>query len=133
MRVRPPHHWREREFRYRLTLYKCNRCGTAHHSVRLVCRKCRSTDLRREDAPSIGKLVDSTLLKSCPEGFESRSPYVVGLVEFEDGTRVLSQMTDCDPSELYPNREVEKVVRRLIEDATDGIIVYNYKFRPRLF
>jgi uncharacterized OB-fold protein len=43
------------------------------------------------------------------------APYLVALVELDDGVRVLSQLVDVEPVKV---------------DGNSGIIEYGYKFRP---
>jgi uncharacterized OB-fold protein len=56
--------------------------------------------------------------------------YIVGLVELDDGLRILSQIVDLSPDEIYKKLKVEAVFRRVTEDGKTGIIQYGYKFRP---
>lgn len=129
---RPPVNWRHRRFRYRLIVYRCLNCGAVHHYTTSLCRRCRSNRISEDQLPSRGRLIAYTVVKNPPPGFERQAPYVIGLIEFEDGTKLLAGITDCDPEELKRGIEVERVVRRLTEDGESGLIVYGYKFRPVL-
>jgi uncharacterized OB-fold protein len=73
-----------------------------------------------------------TVVRQAPVGFEENAPYIVGVVEFEDGTRLLTQLADCEPEELRIGMEVEAVVRKIAQDGQSGLIIYGYKFRPRI-
>jgi len=57
---------------------------------------------------------------------------VVGLVELEDGVKILTQLTDVFPEEVYVGMPVEMVFRKVREAGAEGIIEYGYKFRPRI-
>jgi len=127
---RPPFNWRHRRFRYRLVVNRCYNCGAIHHYDAKICRRCGSNRLTEEQLPTRARLVAFTVVRNPPIGYEKRAPYVVGVVEFEDGTMILTGITDCDPDELRPGMEMEKVVRRLAEDGESGLIAYGYKFRP---
>jgi hypothetical protein len=131
-RFKVPQHWRAKQFRYRLAVYKCENCGTVHRGPVIICRKCRSTRLRQSELPRAGRLLSYTVVRQAPVGFEENAPYIVGVVEFEDGTRLLTQLTDCDPEELRTGMEVEAVVRKIAQDGPSGLIIYGYKFRPRV-
>jgi len=122
--------WRHKRFRYRLVVWRCLNCGAFHHYETSICRRCRSNRIAEELLPSRAKLVTFTAVKNPPAGFESQAPYVVGIVEFEDGTRLLAGITDCDYEELKPSMELERVVRKLTQDGESGLIIYGYKFRP---
>jgi len=131
-RFRVPSHWRAKPFRYRLVVYRCDDCGTVHWGPAIICRKCRSSRLRQSELPRIGRLLSFTVVRQAPAGFEDVAPYFVGVVEFEDGTRLLTQLTDCEPGELVVGMEVEAVVRKIAQDGQSGLIIYGYKFRPRI-
>jgi len=45
---------------------------------------------------------------------------------------VAAQLTDVDIDEAYIGLPVEMVTRRLREHGESGLIVYGYKFRPKL-
>lgn len=47
-------------------------------------------------------------------------------------TLVAARLTDMDIDEPYTGMPVEMVTRRLREHDESGMIVYGYKFRPRL-
>lgn len=132
IKIRVPPNWRAKQFRYRLIVYRCENCGTIHQWPAIICRKCRSMRLRQSQLPHIGKLLSFTVVRQAPIGFEEFTPYIVGVVEFEDGTRLLTQLTDCEPDELTTGMEVEAVVRKITQDGQSGLIIYGYKFRPRI-
>ena len=60
------------------------------------------------------------------------APYTVALVKLEEGPLVSGQLTDVDRDEVNIGLPVEMVTRKLKEEGEDGMIVYGYKFRPRL-
>jgi len=67
-----------------------------------------------------------------PEGYEEFVPYTVALVKLEEGPLVAAQLTDVDAEEVRIGMPVEMVTRKLREYGEDGLIVYGYKFRPRM-
>jgi len=79
-----------------------------------------------------GRLLAFTVIRRAPSDMADLRPYVVGLVELEDGVKVLSQIVDCDPSELRPGLELEATLRRIRAHGPAGVIEYGYKFRPAL-
>jgi uncharacterized OB-fold protein len=67
-----------------------------------------------------------------PSGFEEYTPYVVALIQLEEGPVLTAQMTDVEPEDVFIGMPVEMVTRKLRTDAGDiGTILYSYKFRPR--
>ena len=126
----PPSVWRLKPFVYRLEGLRCDSCGHFHPLNHFVCRKCGSKKLVRDRLPERGRLVHFTVVTQAQHGFEHVTPFIVGLVQMDDGTYLVGQMTDCDPENLTPGTVVEAVVRRLRADGDSRLIAYGIKFRP---
>jgi uncharacterized OB-fold protein len=125
-----PRYWREIPKRTRFEVAKCGKCGNVNYPPRGRCDKCGSFELLPYKLPEKGKLVSFTVVRSPPKGFERLSPYLLGIVELEDGTRVTSQLTDTNPKDATIGMSVEAVFRKISEDGDAGIIQYALKFRP---
>ncbi len=54
------------------------------------------------------------------------------LVQLDEGPLVTAQLTDVDIDDIQIGMPVEMVTRRLREYGEDGLIIYGYKFRPKL-
>jgi len=127
--VRAPRYWRGVPFRYRLEGYRCEDCGEFHFSVRKACRKCGKKALRPDRLPERGKLLTFTYVRTPPKSFE---PFVLGVIQMEDGTKLVAQLTDCEPEQLEEGMAVEATFRRLRADGDSKLIVYGVKFRPTI-
>jgi len=123
-------YWRTRFQRYRLIGNRCKECGKVFFPPRFVCPACGSVKLEEYKLPERGKLVEYTVVYTAPKGYEVMTPYVIGIVELEDGVRVLAQITDVDVEDVKEGMEVEASIRRLPEQLEGGMICYTYKFRP---
>ena len=88
--------------------------------------------MRIYSLPRSGKVLTFSLIHSAPEGFETSVPYPVALIELDDGTKITSQLTDCEGSEISVGMPVEMATRRIKEESESGIIIYGYKFRPKI-
>lgn len=66
-----------------------------------------------------------------PAGFEEQAPYVLALVQLDEGPLVTAQLTDLAEPVIIGMR-VEMVTRKLRTEGESGMIVYGYKFRPVL-
>ncbi|MCU0476054.1 MAG: OB-fold domain-containing protein [Anaerolineae bacterium] len=78
-----------------------------------------------------GTLYSFTTVTEAPEGYDEQAPYIVGLVQLDDGVMVSAQITDVDGALAIGDR-VEMVTRKLTTEGVRGMIVYGYKFRPVL-
>jgi uncharacterized OB-fold protein len=124
-----PRYWRESIPRYRLLGKKCNKCGAKYFPSKPVCQ-CGCTDFSDYKLADAGKVVTWSVIRNPPKGFERYQPYIVALVELDDGVKVMSQVVDVEPENVKVGIRVEAVFRRVREDGVDGIIQYGYKFRP---
>lgn len=127
-----PRYWRELPERSRFEGLRCTKCGTVSYPPRAKCLKCGSDSLIAYKLPERGRIVTFTIVRSPPKGFEKMVPYVLGVVELEDGTNVTVQITDVEPDEVRIGMPVEAVFRKVCEDGDAGIIEYALKFRPSI-
>ncbi|HDJ50849.1 MAG TPA: Zn-ribbon domain-containing OB-fold protein [Thermoprotei archaeon] len=124
--------WRIRYQRYRLEGTRCKKCGKIHYPPRLVCNNCHSTDLEPYRLSGEGEVVSYTIVNRGSTGFNIYTPYVYAVVRLKEGVLVEGQMTDVSPSDIRIGMPVEVVVRKLLEYGKDGLIIYGYKFRPKI-
>jgi len=78
-----------------------------------------------------GTVYSYTTVYNPPAGFEGTAPYVIAIIELDEGVRLTAQLTDLD-DEPEIGMPVEMVTRKLRSEGEDGIIIYGYKFRPLL-
>ena len=119
--------WIYRIDRYRLIGSKCVSCGDVSYPYRRKCIKCGS-ETERVELPRRGRLLYYTHVKSLPDRFNRFGSYYIGVIELENGVRVIGMLTDVD----NPRRgmEVEATLRKLYVYGRDGKIIYGLKFRP---
>ncbi len=125
-----PRIWQLIEQRYRLVGVECQKCGKRFIGPRKVCPNCGSRELKKVPLSRKGKIYTYTVVRTPPRGRENYGPYIIAIVELEDGARVTAEIVDCDPSEIDIGTEVEMVFRRIGEENEAGVIYYGYKFRP---
>ncbi len=122
--------WRRIPERYNLIGCKCETCGTPYFPDRKICPKCRRKGrLVKQHMPKTGKIFSFTRVHSAPSGFEHESPYWLGIVELENGVKLLTQIVDSPEEKVVIGAPVTMVFRRIYADATEGIIAYGYKFK----
>lgn len=86
---------------------------------------------QRVQLSPLGTLYSYTVVTEAPEGYDEQAPYIVGLVQLDDGVILTAQITDVE-GDLKIGDRVEMVTRKLTTEGTRGMIVYGYKFRPAL-
>ncbi len=126
-------HWRLKEQRYNLTGSRCEQCGEKSFPPRQVCPKCGAETSAPFPFSGLGEVYSFTTIYEVPTGYEEQAPYTVALVRLEEGPLVTAQLTDLGETKAEIGMPVEMVVRRLRSDGDErGMLIYGYKFRPRL-
>lgn len=128
-----PRFWREIQSRYNLVGSRCGNCGTVDFPPRAVCPRCGRKSVGRMERHRLsgrGRVVSYTMVHEAPPAFEMLKPYVLAIVELEEGVRVTSQIVDCNPAEVDVGMPVDATFRKLGEEGEAGIIHYGFKFRP---
>ena len=87
-------YWREMPQRYRLEAQKCKKCGKIYFPPRLVCSECKSQDFEKYKLKDRGKLLTYTIIRIAPSQFIDQAPYAIGIVELDEGVKLLTQITD---------------------------------------
>ena len=125
-------HWRLQQQRYGLVGEVCGHCGTKIFPPRDVCPECAEEAKTLYAFSGRGEVYSYTTVYDAPAGFEGNLPYTVALVQLDEGPLVAAQLTDVDNGKVSIGQPVEMVTRKLREDGERGMLVYGYKFRPRL-
>lgn len=78
----------------------------------------------------VGRLIVWTKIFVAPSGFEHQVPYLVGIIQFDDGTKMPLQIVDCEEKDLKPNQKVITVIRKIGKVAPSEVIEYGIKAKP---
>ena len=76
---------------------KCKQCGTTTVPPRIICESCNSTDIDVVELSGKGKIQTFTTVFVAPEGRENEVPYVIVLVELDEGPWIMGNLTDIEP------------------------------------
>lgn len=125
-------HWRLQQQRYGLLGEQCNHCGEKLFPPRDVCPECTHDAQELYRFSGKGEVYSYSTVFDPPAGYEGIAPYTMALVKLEEGPLVTAQLTDVDNDAVEIGMLVEMVTRKLREDGDRGMLVYGYKFRPRL-
>jgi uncharacterized OB-fold protein len=126
-------HWRLRKQRYALVGEVCPHCNAKLFPPRDICPECGQEARTPYQFSGRGEVYSYTTIYDPPAGYEENAPYTVALVKLEEGPIVTAQLTDLGDEPVKIGTPVEMVTRKLREDGDErGMIIYGYKFRPRL-
>ncbi len=122
--------WRKIPQRYNMIGTRCATCGTCFFPPRLFCPTCRRAGkIGNHRLSGKGTVVTFTIVRTASEAFENMTPYVLAIVELEEGPRMTGQVV-CSPEEIRIGMRVRPVFRRIGTDGPSGVISYGTKFAP---
>lgn len=111
--------------RHELLLPCCSKCGSCRFPPGPTCPKCWSTDWEWQKASGRGKIYSFGVYhRVYHQGFEDEVPYVVAVVELDEGPRIVTNVINQPAEELECDVPVEVVFEDVTEDTT------LYKFQP---
>ena len=76
---------------------KCGQCGNFTFPPKGLCRVCGADQLSVTELKGRGVIRTFTVIRVAPEGFNP--PYIVALVELEEGPRVIGNLEGISPDE----------------------------------
>ena len=76
-----------------------------------------------------GKIYSFTEIYAAPEGFEDQTPYVLAIVELDEGPKLTAQVVDVHIKDVKIGGRVETVFRVIQRDDPEGLIHYGFKFK----
>ena len=111
-----------------LRIQRCRSCEKTVFYPRALCPHCGSRDLGWITCSGRGTLHAFTIAhRGTPAAFKGSTPYVVAMVELEEGARVMTNLIDVDPTPEAV--KIGMAVEVVFEKASDAITLA--KFRPR--
>lgn len=109
---------------HELRIQRCAACGRLRHPPRPMCPSCRS--LERDHVVATGRgEVHSYVVHHHPPVPGREHPFVVALVQLEEGTRIVGNLLDVTPGEVEVGMPVEVAWVRAADGQT------NPQWRPR--
>ena len=110
----------------RLMIMHCNGCSKDYFYPRPYCPFCFSADTAWKQASGKATLHTYLINHRAAPGFEKDAPYVIAVVQLEEGPRMMTNLVDVEPepSQLPVDMPLEVV----FDKANDTISLP--KFRP---
>ena len=111
--------------RHELYVQRCRRCSTTRFYPRAVCPVCMSSDVEWVRCSGRGTVYSFTVThQNQAPGFREELPYVLAIVELDEGPRVMTNVVGCAVDAVKVGMAVEVV----FEDVTSDVTLA--KFRP---
>ena len=107
-----------------LRIKRCAECHQHHYYPRPFCPKCWSTNVAWVDAAGTGTLYTYSVVHANDlPSFRDRVPYVVAIVDLDEGPRMETNLVDC------PFDQIKVGMRVTVTFEDEGEIVLP-RFRP---
>ena len=82
-----------------LKLQRCSDCGEHQFYPRNICAHCTSRNLAWVTATGRGKIASLTVVRrAISKAYDA--PYIVALIDLDEGVRMMSNVVDADPEQV---------------------------------
>lgn len=105
---------------HKLMLPNCVMCGPFFYP-RILCPRCHASDVGWIEASGRGRVYAFEIVyQAFNPAFKIEPPYVLAMIELEEGPRIMSNLIDVspDPQHVHCDMAVEVVFERLTEEVT---------------
>lgn len=105
----------------KLMLPKCGDCSRVFFYPRIVCPQCQSRNVGWIQGTGRGKLYSFEIAyQTISKAFKVKPPYVLAMVELDEGARMLSNLINVepDPKKIRCDMPVEIVYQKLTDEVT---------------
>lgn len=102
-----------------LLIQQCRHCGHYQFYPRLMCTNCMNREVDWIEASGKGKVKTYTIIhRAISEAYMKEAPYVLAIIELEEGPTMMSNVINCDPEKVYIGQEVEVTFEKWSEEVT---------------
>jgi uncharacterized OB-fold protein len=96
-----------------LVAQRCRQWGHTFLPPRRWCPSCWATALERVPCSGRGRVYSFTVVHQAPSDFfQARAPYVLAIVELEEGPRLMATILGVDPHQVYIDMPVQVTFER---------------------
>jgi len=100
-----------------LRIQRCGGCGLLRHPPGPMCPECGATKPTHLVSDGVGE-VYSYVVHHHPRVPGRATPFVVALVELDEGVRMLGELTGVEPDDVHIGLSVEVVFTKVDDDLT---------------
>lgn len=101
-----------------LRLQRCAACGHLRYPISIICPRCLSRDAAWEAVSGLGTVLTYTIFeRAYHEAWKDEVPYVVALVELDEGPVFLTNIVRVPPQEVRVGQRVTVVFERRSAEA----------------
>ena len=115
---------------YGLIVSQCSECGEMAFPKQIYCPECCTETMEELILHSRGELKSFTGIYSPTPGYKGEVPYTVGVVEFQEGIRIMGLTTKKTIDHLEAGMEVEIIFDLAYVEEGKEYITFKYKPVP---
>jgi len=109
---------------HKLRMQRCSQCGRFRFPPCVICPYCVSPYSEWIEVRGKGKVYSFTVVHHAyTPAFEDALPYVVAVVELEEGVRLVTNIVGCKPEEVKIGMDVEAT----FEDVTTEFSLHRFQ------
>lgn len=102
---------------YKLMLQHCDDCQKYIFYPRIICPHCYSEKTTWKETSGQGEIVSYTIVRRAMPPFKEQTPYVVALIQLDEGVRMISRITN-NPDEVKIGNRVSVVYEQMNQELT---------------
>lgn len=103
----------------KLKIQYCSHCNSYQHYPRAICANCWHDDIEWKRCSGKGTVYSFSICYAAGlPSFKGETPYVVAMVELEEGVMMTTNIINCKPSDVTIDMPVEAVFEQVTEDCT---------------
>ena len=102
-----------------LLIQRCSECGRFQFYPRRICSTCLADPVEWIEASGRGSVKSFTIMRQAiSPAYSDEVPYVVALIELEEGPTMMSNVVECDPEKVTIGMPVEVVFNAYTDEIT---------------
>jgi len=102
---------------HRLLIQQCKDCQKIISYPKFICPYCMSSNLEWIESCGKGKVYSYTVVMGgVPPWFEEDLPFILAIIDLEEGARLLSWIVGCDPKDVGCDMNVEVAFKDLTDE-----------------
>jgi uncharacterized OB-fold protein len=106
-----------------LHLQRCDDCGRWRHPPRIRCAACGSDAWSWQPVAGTGRLFTWTVThRAVDPAFAEELPYVIAVVELDEGPRVVGNVSDIAPADL----RLDLPMRVVLDHRSDTVALVDF-------
>jgi uncharacterized OB-fold protein len=104
----------------KIALQRCGRCRAVWHPPQPACPTCQSTDVSWFESAGRASLWSYAVVRQAAHSaVAQRLPYVVALIELEEGPRVICNLLRCEPADIH----IGMALKVVLGEAAGGMML----------